>query len=328
MKTIIHTLIAFFPSFLHVAIRRLMGQKIGKRTKLRFGTLLYSSKIEIGPNSKIGPFTLIKSQELQIGERTIIKPLVILKTRKIVIANYVHIAPTCIITSEFTKNSSIEIGDHSRLFPFCWLDTGEGISIGKHVGVGGHTLMFTHGVWPNYVDGGPITFGPIKIEDNVWLPWRVFILPNVTIGKNAVIGGNSLINKDIEANSLAAGSPAKTIKEMSYDTSKRHERLQQILEGFSEYIEFKKKIKTNLEPNKLVFDACKIVIDKTEDLNKGDLLILLDAEFDRTKLPKDSRISILDYTNSTIHYNRNKQSEVVLFVSFLRRYGVRLDIKK
>jgi acetyltransferase-like isoleucine patch superfamily enzyme len=324
MKTALYILLALFPSFLHKGIRRLMGQKIGRRVKLRVGSLILSSTVEIGRNSKIGPFTYIKSKELRIGERSVIKPLVIIKTMKVDIANYVHIAPTCIITSEFTINSSIVIGDHSRIFPFCWLDTGEGITIGKHVGVGGHTLMFTHGVWPNYVDGGPIGFGPIKIEDNVWLPWRVFILPNVTIGENAVIGGNSLINKDVPANALAAGSPAKTIKQMSYDTTKKKERLLEILEGYASYCEFKTKRSSTLEGNTLAFDNCKIVMNETEGLNKGDLLILLDSEFDVSQIPANSGISILDYDNLTIHLNRNKNSEVTLFVSYLRRYGVRL----
>lgn len=324
MRTVVYLFLAFLPSFLHVAIRRLMGQKIGRGTRIKFGTLLIASNVHIGQNSKIGPFSYVKSDDLTIGNHSMVKPLVILKTRKIEIANYVHIAPTCIITSEFTKNSSLVIGDHSRLFPFCWLDTGEGISIGKNVGVGGHTLMFTHGVWPNYVDGGPISFGPITIEDNVWLPWRVFILPNVTIGANAVIGGNSLINKDIPAETLAAGSPAKAIKRMELDATKKQERLLEVLESFSEYVDFKYKTKSTLESNRLILGGYSIVMDDASNLSTGDLLIVLNTDYSEMKSRVADGISILDYTNLTIHKNRNKNKEIALFVSFLRRYGVRL----
>lgn len=326
MKTFGNILLALCPSFLHVNIRRLRGQKIGKGAKLRFGTLIISGNIEIGAHTRIGPFTYIRSRELSIGEHTVIKPLAFIKTLKINISNYVHIAPASVITSEFTAKAGISIGDHSRIFPFCWIDAGEGITIGKHVGIGGHTLMFTHGVWSNYVDGGPVSYGPIKIEDNVWLPWRVFILPNVVIGKNAVIGANSLITRDIEADSLAAGSPAKEIKKLEFDKSKRKERLLKILEEYSSYLSFKNHTNSHLEGDKLIFKNSKIVIDDQDELSKDDLLILLDIPFAKLDPSLKGKVSVLDYDKLSIHLNGNKNSEIKHFITFLRRFGVRLYI--
>jgi hypothetical protein len=60
--------------------------------------------------------------------------------------------------------------------------------------------------------GFPVAFGPITIEDGVWFPWRVFVLPNVHIGKEATIGAGSVINRDVPARSLAAGVPAKVLR--------------------------------------------------------------------------------------------------------------------
>jgi hypothetical protein len=57
-----------------------------------------------------------------------------------------------------------------------------------------------------------VAFGPITIEDGVWFPWRVFVLPNVHIGKDATIGAGSVINRDIPARCLAAGVPAKVLR--------------------------------------------------------------------------------------------------------------------
>lgn len=54
--------------------------------------------------------------------------------------------------------------------------------------------------------------GDIIIEDNVWLCEGVIVLSNVRIGKNSIIGANSVVTKDIPANSIAAGIPAKVIK--------------------------------------------------------------------------------------------------------------------
>lgn len=53
---------------------------------------------------------------------------------------------------------------------------------------------------------------PINICDNVWIGGNSTVLKGVTIGKNAVIGAGSLVNKDIPDNALAIGSPAKVVK--------------------------------------------------------------------------------------------------------------------
>lgn len=53
---------------------------------------------------------------------------------------------------------------------------------------------------------------PIYISENVWVGAKCTILKNVSIGNNTVIGANSLVNKNCEANSVYVGIPAKKIK--------------------------------------------------------------------------------------------------------------------
>jgi acetyltransferase-like isoleucine patch superfamily enzyme len=55
---------------------------------------------------------------------------------------------------------------------------------------------------------------PVTIGDNVFIGSNVKILKGVTIGENSVIGGGSIVNKDIPANTVAAGIPAKVIKQL------------------------------------------------------------------------------------------------------------------
>jgi acetyltransferase-like isoleucine patch superfamily enzyme len=56
--------------------------------------------------------------------------------------------------------------------------------------------------------------GPVVIEDNVWLGEGVVVLPNVTIGKNSIVGANSVVTKSIPRNSVVAGNPARIIREL------------------------------------------------------------------------------------------------------------------
>ena len=60
----------------------------------------------------------------------------------------------------------------------------------------------------------------VIIEDNVWLGEFVSVLPGVKIGKGAIIGSNSVVTKDIPANTIAVGSPAKVIKKYNFETKK------------------------------------------------------------------------------------------------------------
>ena len=53
---------------------------------------------------------------------------------------------------------------------------------------------------------------PITIGDNVWLGGGAIILPGVTIGENSVVGAGTVVTKDIPANCVAVGNPARVIK--------------------------------------------------------------------------------------------------------------------
>ncbi len=55
---------------------------------------------------------------------------------------------------------------------------------------------------------------PIAIGDNVWLGGGVIVCPGVTIGDNSVIGAGSVVTRDIPANVVAVGNPARVIREI------------------------------------------------------------------------------------------------------------------
>ncbi|WP_413353947.1 sugar O-acetyltransferase [Microbacterium sp. 1P06AB] len=58
---------------------------------------------------------------------------------------------------------------------------------------------------------------PITLGDNVWLGGGVIVCPGVTIGDNSVIGAGSVVTRDIPANVVAVGNPARVIREIGDD---------------------------------------------------------------------------------------------------------------
>ena len=56
------------------------------------------------------------------------------------------------------------------------------------------------------------TSKPIKIGNGVWVGAGAIILPGVTIGDHSVIGAGAVVNRDIPANCVAVGNPARVIK--------------------------------------------------------------------------------------------------------------------
>jgi len=55
---------------------------------------------------------------------------------------------------------------------------------------------------------------PVHIGNNVWIGAGALIMPGITIGDNSVIGAGSVVTKDIPANVIAVGDPAKVLREI------------------------------------------------------------------------------------------------------------------
>jgi maltose O-acetyltransferase len=55
---------------------------------------------------------------------------------------------------------------------------------------------------------------PITIGDNVWLGGGVIVCPGVTIGENTVVGAGAVVTRDLPANVVAVGNPARVIRQL------------------------------------------------------------------------------------------------------------------
>ncbi|MDR6910702.1 maltose O-acetyltransferase [Rhodococcus fascians] len=57
---------------------------------------------------------------------------------------------------------------------------------------------------------------PIAIGDNVWLGGGVIVCPGVSIGDNSVIGAGSVVTRDVASNVVAAGNPARVLRNVNH----------------------------------------------------------------------------------------------------------------
>ncbi|RYZ99535.1 MAG: serine acetyltransferase [Sphingobacteriaceae bacterium] len=103
----------------------------------------------------------------------------------------------------------IEIPYQTKIGPGLIVYHGPGLIINRHTVIGTNCLLRHATTLGN--KGGIVTDCPI-IGDNVNIGTQVCVLGKITIGNNAVIGAGSIVTKDVAANSVVAGNPAKLIR--------------------------------------------------------------------------------------------------------------------
>ncbi len=136
------------------------------------------------------------------------------------------------------------IGKNSELRPYCILDGYNNIIIGRDVIIPEGVRLVTDASDPNakiiiedgvlfapnvsvyctthtfdnpdkYIKSQPLKNKTTIIKIGSWIGVNSVIMPGVTIGRNCVIGANSLVNSDIPDFTIAVGSPARVIKEIN-----------------------------------------------------------------------------------------------------------------
>jgi len=144
---------------------------------------------------------------------------------------------------EALDEGRLRIGAGTLLEPGCWLtmspeariEIGEGCFLNRNtmlaalnrIEIGDH-VMFANGCFVGDADHrfddpdtpvpwqGFTSKGPVRIADNVWFGVNCVVTSGVTIGERCVIGANSVVTQDLPPRVIAAGSPAKVLKEVEF----------------------------------------------------------------------------------------------------------------
>jgi acetyltransferase-like isoleucine patch superfamily enzyme len=120
-----------------------------------------------------------------------------------------------------TPGSEIVIGNNSGASGAVLIAT-KSIRIGDNVLIGANSALFDsdfHNLDPAKRSAPDSTSRPIVIEDNVFLGLNCFVLKGVRIGRNSVIGANSVVMTDIPPDSIAMGNPCKVILKRNWAPS-------------------------------------------------------------------------------------------------------------
>lgn len=104
----------------------------------------------------------------------------------------------------------VKIGRNVIVMPGCLMMSAGGITIedGAMIAANVQLISNNHDLYDRQI----ITCKPVHIGKNAWIGAGATILPGVTVGDNAVVGAGSIVTKDVEANTIVAGNPARLIK--------------------------------------------------------------------------------------------------------------------
>jgi len=117
-----------------------------------------------------------------------------------------------------TENSTIQIGDGAQINNDAMVKSeGAGIRIGARALLGSQVCIYDsdfHDLDPRRRRGGQPGKAPVELGENVFIGDRVLILKGVSIGADSVIGAGSVVVSSIPEGVVAAGNPARVVREL------------------------------------------------------------------------------------------------------------------
>jgi len=111
--------------------------------------------------------------------------------------------------SKIVSTDDVQIGNHVLISHNCYITDTDGHSLNATI-----RRNDVPNRWAGLKDWAVVTSSPVKIGNDVWIGPHVIVLKGVQIGDGAVISAGSVVAKDIPDYCLAAGVPAKVIREL------------------------------------------------------------------------------------------------------------------
>lgn len=97
---------------------------------------------------------------------------------------------------------NLKLGKNFDIGTFTYINSHYGVEIQDNVQIGSHCSIYSHST----ID---LKKGNVILKRNCKIGTHSTIMPNVTVGENSIVAAYSFVNKDIPANQIWAGIPAK-----------------------------------------------------------------------------------------------------------------------
>ncbi len=147
----------------------------------------------------------------------------------------VQIGANCAIWNYVVIGDNTRIGDNTIIGSF--VDLGKEVTLGKNCNIQAHVTISNGCVLGDNVFIAPNSsllndkypkspfMTPPIVKDGAAIGGGVTILPNVTVGEKAVVGGGSVVTKDVPPRTVVAGCPARKVMTLEQFEAKREEFL-------------------------------------------------------------------------------------------------------
>jgi acetyltransferase-like isoleucine patch superfamily enzyme len=172
--------------------------------------------------SKIADFSHIMNAQLRLQGRARVPFSVRLRGRvhlsgcgEVVLGEGVSLNGTVVPIELVTYTSgSIAIGNHTFVNYGSSIAARASVKIGSYCHLGQYTFVMDNDQHDVVRHTELPRSDPVIIEDHVWIGSKAIILPGVRIGRRAVIGAGSIVTKDIPPRCVAAGNPARVLRDL------------------------------------------------------------------------------------------------------------------
>jgi acetyltransferase-like isoleucine patch superfamily enzyme len=110
-------------------------------------------------------------------------------------------------------NENLKLGKYVDVGAFTYINAKYGVEIEDYAQIGSHCSVYSHSTIDNKK-------GKVVIKRNARIGSHSVIMPNLTIGENAIVGAFSFVNKNLTDNIIAYGIPIKIIRKLSMEEIK------------------------------------------------------------------------------------------------------------